>query len=80
MKKVFALCEKGFKNAECVGKVDVNGENVSKSLLEVDSKADVVIDFSFHTVVGDLLEYAVKNNIPTVIATTGHTKEEKAKI
>lgn len=79
-REVFALCEKGFKNAECVGKVDVNGENVSKSLLEVDSKADVVIDFSFHTATKKLLEDAISLGIPCVIATTGHTDEEKQDI
>lgn len=39
-------------------------------------KADIIIDFSNHLGTKDLLEYAVKNNIPTVVATTGHTPEE----
>lgn len=38
--------------------------------------ADVIIDFSNHLGTKDLLDYAVKNNIPTVVATTGHTDEE----
>ncbi len=38
--------------------------------------ADVIIDFSNHLGTKALLDYAVKNNIPTVVATTGHTDEE----
>lgn len=38
--------------------------------------ADVIIDFSNHLATAELLDYAVKNNIPVVIATTGHTEEE----
>lgn len=38
--------------------------------------ADVIIDFSNHLGTGELLDYAVKRGIPTVIATTGHTEEE----
>lgn len=43
-------------------------------------KADVIIDFSNHLGTKELLDYAVKNNIPTVVATTGHTPEELAHI
>lgn len=39
-------------------------------------EADVIIDFSNHLGTKDLLDYAVKNSIPTVVATTGHTDEE----
>ena len=43
-------------------------------------EADIIIDFSNHLGTKDLLDYAVKNNIPTVVATTGHTEEELALI
>ena len=43
-------------------------------------EADIIIDFSNHLGTKDLLDYAVKNNIPTVVATTGHTREELALI
>jgi len=42
--------------------------------------ADMIIDFSFHGAVGELLDYAEARNLPVVIATTGHTPEEKARI
>lgn len=47
---------------------------------DFDGDADVIIDFSNHLGTRELLDYAVKKNIPTVIATTGHTEEELATI
>ena len=44
----------------------------------VETKPDIIIDFSFHTVVKDALDYAVKVGCPIVVATTGLTDEEKA--
>ena len=44
------------------------------------SGVDCIIDFSFHTAVKDVLDFAVKNSIPAVIATTGFTDEERAYI
>ncbi len=49
-------------------------------IAEVPKGADVIIDFSHHTAVGALLDYAKENGIPTVVATTGHTPEELAMI
>ena len=37
----------------------------------------MLIDFSFHTAVEQILEYCIRRNLPAVIATTGHTQEEK---
>lgn len=51
-----------------------------KSVFDVIEKVDVIIDFSFHTATKQLLEYAIKNKIPCVVATTGHTEEEKKDI
>lgn len=47
---------------------------------DFDGDADVIIDFSNHLGTRELLDYAVKKNIPTVIATTGHIEEELATI
>ncbi|HML38131.1 MAG TPA: 4-hydroxy-tetrahydrodipicolinate reductase [Bacillota bacterium] len=41
------------------------------SPLDCETKADVVIDFSRHDAVEDLLTYCVKAKVPVVIATTG---------
>lgn len=70
------------QNQEVVAKVDVNYTDNSgyKSIKEVKEQADCIIDFSFHTGTGELLEYAIDKNLPIVLATTGHTEEEKQAI
>ncbi len=44
------------------------------------TNADVIIDFSHHTLTPTLLDYAVTHRIPVVLATTGHTDEERTAI
>jgi len=46
----------------------------------IDITPDVIIDFSVPEATFKILDYAVKNSIPIVIATTGFTPEEEAKI
>ena len=50
------------------------------SLPEFTGEADMIIDFSHHTAIGAVLDYAEARKIPVVIGTTGHTEEEKARI
>ena len=40
------------------------------SPLDCETKADVVIDFSYHDAIEDLLGYCLKSKVPVVIATT----------
>lgn len=47
-----------------------------QSIGEVTEEADCIIDFSHHSATEALCAYAVKNKLPLVIATTGHTEEE----
>ena len=65
-----------------VGRVSIDGENnVPKTFDELGvMEADVVIDFSHHTAVADVLAYAKKIGAAAVIGTTGHTPEEKTMI
>ena len=51
---------------------------VYTSLQEVACEVDGVIDFSHHTAIGGLMDFCVAKNLPVVVATTGHTAEEKA--
>ncbi len=46
----------------------------------VGEAADCIVDFSHHTATDALLSYAVEKGIPAVIATTGHTPEELARM
>ena len=41
---------------------------------------DCIIDFSHHRCVCELLDFAVENSLPAVIATTGHTPDEIKRI
>lgn len=68
--------------SEAVGLVSLDGENgVPKTFSELGKvDADVVIDFSHHTAVADVLKYAEEIGAAAVIGTTGHTPEEKALI
>ena len=65
--------------SEVVGRVSIDGENgVPKTFAELGKMdADVIIDFSHHTAVSDVLAYAKEIGAAAVIGTTGHTAEEK---
>lgn len=77
-REVLALCT---GDNVAVGRVDiVGGEGVHTSLADCPAAADVLIDFSHHTGTLALLDEAVRRSLPAVIATTGHTEEEKAGI
>jgi len=43
---------------------------------DVKEKPDVIIDFSNPAALGGLLKYAVENNVPCVLCTTGYSKEQ----
>lgn len=64
------------------GLVSLDGENnVPKSFEELNGvTGDVVLDFSHHSAVLDVVSYAKKNGCGVVIGTTGHTESEKAAI
>ena len=72
----------GILGEEVVGKVSIDGANgVARTFDELGRvNADVVIDFSHHTAVADVLNYAKRIGAAAVIGTTGHTVEEKALI
>ena len=67
---------------EVVGRVSIDGANgVPKTFDQLGTvSADVVVDFSHHTAVADVLAYSKKIGAAAVIGTTGHTPEEKALI
>lgn len=50
------------------------------ALHQYDGEADVVIDFSNHAATAELLDWCVRRELPVVIATTGQTEEELARI
>ena len=72
----------GLMPGEIVGRVSIDGENgVPKTFDELGAvEADLIIDFSHHTAISDVLSYARKIGCGVVVGTTGHTAEEKALI
>ena len=59
---------------------EAEGNSCYKNISSVTEDADVIIEFSFHTVTPEVAEFASERVIPAVICTTGHTDEEKAVI
>jgi len=68
--------------SQTVGRVSIDGENnVPKTFSELGKvDANVLIDFSHHSAIADVLAYARENRLAVVVGTTGHTEEEKAMI
>lgn len=72
--------------AECAALVDVNYYGMKTEdgeyshISEVNVPADVIIDFSFHGATDGVVKYAADRKMPVIVATTGHTDEEKQKI
>lgn len=66
---------KRVPDLEIVGAID-EGDDLEALL----PKADVVIEFSFHSVTLGVADLCAKHGKALVIGTTGHTAEEKAKI
>ncbi len=50
------------------------------NLNEIEKPNGVIIDFSNHALILNLLDFAIKNNIPAVLCTTGYTEDEKNSI
>ena len=69
-----------------VAGVDINASSVGAvcpfpvydSISEFPDTADVIIDFSHHSALAPLCEYATAHNTPLVVCTTGHNDEEHA--
>jgi 4-hydroxy-tetrahydrodipicolinate reductase len=79
--EVSKLVNSGYENSQVFALVDVDMENNDAKLTYSDltfcaKGADVIIDFSHHSVTAKLCRYAEKTNTPMVIATTGQTDEE----
>lgn len=72
----------GILGQDVVGRVSIDGQDgaaISGDALG-NVGADIVIDFSHHTAVQEVLRYAKTHGCAAVIGTTGHTPAEKAEI
>ena len=75
-----SLLSSGFEGTRLCAAVDPRADErdggVFFSLDDVCVDADVMIDFSHHGAATKICEFAIKNGVPAVIATTGHTPSE----
>ncbi len=84
-REVAALCKNGFCGAQAAAGVDVSPCNdlpfpCYTSFADAPADVDCIVDFSHHTATGALLDFALAHKLPLVLATTGHTEEEKFRI
>lgn len=76
-------CAERDENSRIVAGVDpmIPAEGICvASFDECRADADVIIDFSHHSLTGAMLDFAEGKKLPVVLATTGQTEEEKARI
>ena len=76
-------CAERDEHSEIVAGVDpmIPADGICvPSFAECAAEADVIIDFSHHSMTGALLDFAEAKGLPVVLATTGQTDEEKARI
>lgn len=86
-RELASLALSGYRGARLVSGVDPTAPTLSdvpvyKTLSDVPEgmELDCIIDFSNHAATPTLLEFAASRGIPTVVATTGHTDDEKEAI
>ncbi len=84
MGRMIAQCAHSFEDLAIVCGVDSRSEALEfplyQSFSEVRENVDVIIDFSHASALEKLLSYAVEKCIPCVIASTGHSSEQKKMI
>jgi len=84
-REVAALALQGYRGAELTAGVDPHPQTDLPVPCAVDfsaasTDADCIIDFSHHDCTKALLDFAVRNHLPLVLATTGQTPEEREAI
>lgn len=86
-REVVKLADEGYRSARIVAGVDINANATSpdvvfKSFEDISTAEgiDCIIDFSHHSCVFALLDYAKAAKLPVVVCTTGHTEDELAYI
>ena len=81
-----AITEAAQGEYDVIAGVDINASALSAAcsfpvyerISDFNGKADAIVDFSHHTALPALIDYAKKTRTPLVVATTGHTEEELA--
>lgn len=82
-REVLALS--GCRGVEITAGVDLGASGecavpVAHDFAHAETNVDCILDFSHHAATKQLLDFAVTNQLPLVLATTGQTEEERALI
>jgi len=85
MGKVLTRCVQEDNELELVCGVSFNpteptNYKVYNKMADIEESADVIIDFSHHSALDDVLSFALKTKTPLVIATTGYNDNELNRI
>ena len=85
MGRVIAGLVKNYANCRICAGVDVAGEKYSdfeiyRKVFDLEENPDVIIDFSHPSALPDMLSFCKMRGVPVVIATTGYSGDEIAKI
>ncbi len=86
MGKNILECLQSFDNAQCIGGVDKFADSsqfsvpVFKCGKDINVDADLIIDFSRPDALDEILEYAISHKVGIMLATTGYSAEQQAKI
>ena len=72
-------------DCKVIAGIDINTQQtgdfpVVKTPFDLPEKPDVIIDFSHPSALDDLLSYCTMNGVPVVVATTGYTDDQIARI
>ena len=85
MGKVIARLAESRTDCRIIAGIDIDTAQsaafpIVASPFDLPEKPDVIIDFSHPSALDTLLSYCTINGVPAVIATTGYTEEQTAKI
>ena len=85
MGRVIARLAQSRSDCEVIAGIDLDTSGsaafpIVASPFDLPEKPDVIIDFSHPNALDALLSYCTMNSVPAVIATTGYSEEQTAKI
>ena len=79
-KELLTLVQNGYAGATAAIGVDAYSDDYPHTPGACGEIPDVIVDFSHMSATDAVLDFAVANNIPCVIGTTGHTEQQLAHI
>ena len=81
-REVVKLTDAGYRDIELAAGVDAFADGdapvpCAKTFADAAANVDCLVDFSHHSLTHELMDFAVENGLPVVLATTGQIAEER---